>query len=129
MNLIPIAARLEEQGVATVGQTVFINFMPSEVSLGILLRDYFGGTRVIPELPGYYKASYMMVVRCVDMDAGLELMSQAVLALTLTVGEELSGHTFKYMRPRNLPFTYAPSPGQNIEIAVNMDCCFIDATP
>jgi hypothetical protein len=126
MNLIPLANRLEEQGVGTTGKSVFVNYMPAQSETGILLRDYFGGTAVIPELPGYYRASFMMIVRTNDMEAGLQLMRDAIAAVTIVTEEQVEEYLCRYIRPRNLPFVYAPSLGQNIEIAVNMDCCFID---
>lgn len=126
MNLLPIANRLEEQGIGINGRTIFVNFMPAEVTEGILLRDYFGGTEIDHELPKFYKPSYMIIVRTADTAAGLELMKAAVAALTFSMPEEIEESTYRYMRPRALPFAYPPSPGQNIEIAVNMDCCFID---
>jgi hypothetical protein len=126
VNLLPITNRLEEQGVGTPGKDVFINFLPASVQLGILLRDYFGGTPTTPELPGYYKTSFMLIVRATSMESGQELLGNAIAALTVSSDTVMDEYLFKYIRARNLPFAYAPSPGQNIEIAINMDCCFID---
>lgn len=126
MNLLPIANRLEEQGVGTPGKDVFINFMPAAVQLGILLRDYFGGTPVVPELPRYYKTSFMLIVRALDLETGHQLLRDAIVALSTNVDIVMDDYIFKYIRSRNLPFAYAPSPGQFIEISINMDCCFID---
>lgn len=127
MNLLPIVARLEESGVAVAGQTLFISFMPPSSSGGILLMDPFGGTKVNQELPGYYKASFVMVARSAEMDTTKQLMADAIVALTIKVDTNIDGTLFKYMRARNLPFAYAPSPGQQVEMSVNMDCCFIDS--
>lgn len=126
MNLLPITNRLEEQGVGTPGRDVFIDFMPAACQLGILLRDYFGGTPTAPELPGYYKTSFMLIIRAPEVGAGQQLMTDAIAALTLNTDTVMDDYLFKYVRARNLPFMYPPSPGQLVEISINMDCCFID---
>jgi hypothetical protein len=128
VNLNPIAKRIEDASVAIRGRDLFINMMPADKT-GILLRDYFGGTAIDHYLPGFFKASFMVIVRHPSYQSAEQLIKRAVAALIVEQKTTVEGVVFHYIRPRGLPFTYAPSPGQNHEFAVNMDCCFIDAAP
>lgn len=126
MNLIPVANYLQGLGVASIGVNLFISFMPAEVTQGILVRENFGGTKINHYLPGFHKASFMMMVRSNDATAGRVLIQSAIDALTISMDTVMDTTTVHYMRARNLPYMYAPTGSQNVEIAVNMDCCFLD---
>lgn len=126
MKLEPIASWLQQQGVAVQGQDLFINFIPQGMS-GILLRDDFGGTRIDHELPGFYKGSFMVIARHADYATSKGLAKSAVATLQLLANTTVDGVSFRYLRPRALPFVYAPSPGQMVESSVTVDACFVDA--
>lgn len=125
MNLEIVLDRLEEQGVGTAGKDLFINFIPQDAT-GILVRDYFGGTKVDHELPGYFRARFMLIARAKDYLASQTLLRQAVAALTVKIPEKFGDVDVRFMRPMGLPFPYAPTPGQNLEVATNMECRYID---
>ncbi len=126
MNLEVIIDRLEQKGVGESGKSLFINFIPQDLT-GILLRDYFGGTRVDHELPGRFKAKFMLIARERDYESARALVIAASKALTVKSREQLGSVAFDYMRPMGLPFAYAPTPGQNVEVALNLECCYVDA--
>lgn len=123
MNLEGVAQILQAAGVGVPGQTIFVNFMPADKK-GMLLRQGFGGTPIDPELPGYRKSSFMLIVRDKQYQAGKALIDAAMASLTL---EDVSagGMKINYMRPRNEAFVYQPSPGSNIEFTTNIDCSYV----
>ncbi len=127
MNLEVIVDTLEDRGVGVVGADIFINFLPQDIS-GVLVRDYFGGTKLNPYYPGYITTRFMLIARAKDYETSMALARQATTALTVIRQETIRGLQFNFMRPMGLPFAYAPSPGQNVEVAVNMECCYVDAS-
>lgn len=124
MNLTAVATILEDAGVGTIGKSIFINMMPPDAP-GILLRQYFGGTRIDHELPGYRKTTFMLIARANEYTEGEALINDAVKALTIEISEEKAGVYWNYMRPETEPFVYAESPGAAIEFQVNIDACYV----
>lgn len=124
IHLEKVAAMIEDRGVASIGRDLFVNSIPAEAN-GVLLRQYFGGTKIDHYLPGYRKTSYMLIVRAVEYAAALELINAAVAAVTFERDTEIDGVVFKFMRPDMEPFPYAFSPGDRIEFVVNIDCCYV----
>lgn len=123
MNLEGIVDILESAGVATAGETMFINFMPTD-KMGILLRDPFGGTKIDYELPGFTSTSFMLVVRHKSYAVGEALIKDAMAALTME-GKTAGGMRINYMRPRTTPLKYQPSIANNIEMITNFDVCYV----
>jgi hypothetical protein len=127
MKLTAIAAILESAGVAEQGKTLFINFIPQNLT-GILLRDYFGGSPRDHELPGYIKAPFMLIGRGPDYQTTYDLVVEAVAALEQAGKDQVEeeGIKLNYARGRTLPFPYSSSQGQNWEVTVTVDCCYVD---
>jgi hypothetical protein len=123
MNLEGVAEILDSAGVAMMGTSLFINFMPTDYE-GVLLRDPFGGTPIDHELPGYRATSFMLIVRKKDYVVAKDIMQQAVEALTLS-DLQAGGMQINYMRPRGEPVAYQPSPGGLIEMITNIDCSYV----
>lgn len=123
MNLLGVVDILESAGVAQTGDSLFINFMPTD-RMGILLRDPFGGTKIDHELPGYRATSFMLVVRHSEYTTAETLMKDAVTALTME-GKVAGGMKINYMRPRTEPLVYQPSPANNVEMITNIDCSYV----
>jgi hypothetical protein len=124
MKLETIAEMLENASVGVAGSDIFINMIPAEVTTGILLRQYFTGTKIDHELPGMRKTSFFVIARSPDYLTAKGLAESAVAALHLRYETEVGTTHFKYMRPRTEPFVYAPSPGQLVEFSVVIDCCY-----
>jgi len=124
MNLESIAERIEAQSVATRGRDLFLNLMPGEIPVGLLLKEPFGGTEIDHELPGYRKASFQIISRSEDYAEAKELIEQAVEALTM-VDTALTDMQVHYMRPRHEPFTFPLTVGNRLEFLVNMDLCYV----
>lgn len=127
MDLMPIANKLEFEGLGVQGSTLFVNFMPDECKEGVLLRSPLIGTRIDPNLPGYYKSEFAAIVRCTRYEQGLALMQDAMKALTLFETEQ-DDILIKRCYPRNLPATFPISDGNYFEIQVVFEIVYCGAT-
>lgn len=123
MKLDTIATILEDAKIGVIGKSIFKNFMPAEIPAGILLRDGFSGTKIDHELPGFYKASFQLIVRNSDHATGLDLIERAIVALTIA-DQTVDDMVIRYMRPRTLPFGYPLSPGNLTEFVTQIDVAF-----
>jgi hypothetical protein len=123
MDMMPIANKLEIEGLGTQGTSLFINFMPMECKEGILLRSPLSGTPVDAELPGFYKTSFMAIVRGHDYASASALMEGVMRTLVL-YEQDLDDIYVKYMRPGSLPVTFPVSVGNFYEIKVEFDICY-----
>jgi hypothetical protein len=123
MNLLPLADRLAAQSVGTEGESIFVNMMPVECDLGVLLRNRLSGTVINYEIPGYYKAQFQMIVRAGNYADGEALMAQATAALTV-VETAIGNYFFNYCRPKTMPVAFPLSQGDNLEFSVYMECNF-----
>lgn len=115
MDMMPIANKLEIEGLGTQGTSLFINFMPMECKEGILLRSPLAGTPIDAYLPGFYKTNFMVIVRGHDYASASALMESAMRALCL-YEQDLDDIYVKYMRPSGLPVTFPVSVGNFYEI-------------
>lgn len=127
MDMMPIANKLEVEGLGSPGETLFINFMPMECKQGILLRSPLSGTPVDAELPGFYKTSFMLIVRGHDYASASELMESCMRTLCF-YDQVLDDIEVRYVRPSSLPVTFPVSVGNFYEIKVAFDICYNGAS-
>lgn len=127
MDLIPVANRLEFASLGEMGKTIFVHFMPIDVTEGILLRNPFSGTQIDYELPGYFKTQFTVIVRVPSskIENGIALMNDVMAALTF-YDEQVEGMTVKYFRPCHKPLTYQVSDGGYVEMMVRIDAVFTE---
>ena len=123
MDMLPVANKLETEGLGTQGTTLFINFMPMECKEGVLLRSPLSGTPINAEMPGYYKTAFMVIVRGHDYASASALMENVMRTLVL-YDQDLDDIFVKYMRPAGLPVTFPVSVGNFYEIKVEFDICY-----
>lgn len=124
MNLMNLADLLEQKTIGKKAETIFLNMMPAECKLGILLRSPLTGTRIDHELPGYYKTKFQVIVRTPDYVKGEELIKKTVEALTIKNDTQVGGMLVRYMRPCHKPVPYPLSGGGFIEFNVSMETVF-----
>ena len=124
MNLLPIAKKLETDGLGVMGQTLFIGMIPADCLSGLLLRDKLTGTKIDHELPGYYKTSFQLIARSPNMLTGQTLIKSAVDAITLAE-TQLDDMLVRYMRPQTLPSVFPLSDGNLYEFNVWIDIAFV----
>lgn len=120
-----ITALLEEKGVGVRGKTIFINNIPSTLTLAIGVFSKLTGDMIDHELPGYVKTSFQLVVRCQNAQAGEQLITQATEAITLHKETVMTNAHVKYVRPRHYPVSFPLSDGNLLEFSVNFDACYV----
>jgi Bacteriophage minor capsid protein len=132
MRLDILANLLVTAGLGQLGSTIFIHRMDESVGNGLLLKAPIAGIPTIPELPGYYKAPFQIIVRNLVQADGDALAAQATQVLTITEQSfnNLDG-TFamqiKQMYPTRLPIVYPRSTGNYTEWSINMHADYVMA--
>jgi hypothetical protein len=127
MDLMPIANKLEYEGLGVPGKTLFVNFMPMECKEGILLRSPLAGTNVDHELPGYYKTEFSLIVRSHQFTNAGALAQEAMT--TLCLAEQMLDDLYiHYLRPKKLPVAFPVSDGNYYEVMVVFEVVYVGAT-
>jgi hypothetical protein len=127
MNLRPLLDRLADEGLGTVGLTLFIQHIPEKVAEGIVLMLPASGVMIDHELPQYRSTGFQLVVRDKNYEDGNAMAQAASSALTL--GETtLDGMLVKFCRPRHEPLPFQRSQGGYWEFSVNFDFTYLDNT-
>lgn len=125
MNLLPIAEKLEADGVGVMAETIFVNMIPAEAPTGVLLRNPLQGTQIDYELPGYFKTDFKVIARATTYPEG-EALIQAVFD-SLTIQSAQVGTMFvKYMRPKTKPVVFPLSKGNLLEFSADFSICFTE---
>lgn len=125
MSLEAIAAILEDAGLGIMGSSIFVHNIPASATNGILIRQLRGGAIIDPELPGWRRWTFMMIVRATELNTGMDLMRQAVEALSSENEHVEQDLLWKYRRPESEPMVYPLSSGANYELQVNIDACYV----
>jgi len=125
MKLESIGEFLADELALVVGQTLWIHFMPADVRQGVMLREPLGGSRIDPELPGWRKTEFQVIVRDSDYARGRALALEISGAL-LNTGPELTDMTVRHLYPRADPYGYPLSIAALWEFQVVYDICYID---
>lgn len=125
MNLMPLAEKLESDGLGVMAETIFINMIPVEAPQGILLRNNLRGTEIDYELPGYYKTDFQVIVRAPNYPAGDALIAEVCNALTL-VEQQLGPLYLKFMRPKTKPVVFPLSAGNLLEFSVEFSVAYTE---
>ena len=120
MNLVSIANYLQSKNVGTVAKTIYVNMLPIDVSLGILLRNDLNGVEIDYELRGYSKFRFQAIVRAPSYFQGENLMQKLSDALTL-VNTQIDEYHFNYIRPRTEPVVFPLSEGNFLEFSIYLD--------
>lgn len=124
MNAMPLIERLQTAGIGIPGTSLFLNMMPTECELGVLLKPPLTGTKINYELPGYFKTGLQVVARSHDYAQGLDLVKRAVAALLIKTEEQVGPMLIRYLRPRHQPVAFPLSEGNFIEFNVQMEICY-----
>jgi len=124
MKFEPLADYLDGQGIVTKGQTLFIHYMPQTIKIGALMLGKLTGTPIDPELPGYYKTGFRIIVRHQDIVDGLAMANQIKDALNMR-NVELPGMSIRYIVPKHEPVLFPISEGDHLEISINFDAVYV----
>lgn len=126
MRVEPLAQFLEDQGVGTLATNIFVNFIPDEIAVGLMIHSGLMQTKIDAELPGYRAgASFQIVVRAQQYEPGYALIQAAMDAITTEQRLQLGNMLFNFIRPKHEPVVYPLSTGNLIELSVNFDCNYV----
>lgn len=65
-----------------IGNTLFRNVFPGDVSIGIMIRTPLGGVKIDPGIPGWYRPDMQIVTRHIDPYDGYNMALQVQKVLT-----------------------------------------------
>lgn len=134
MKLARMVDLLVEARVGAPGSTIFTNFMPSECTRGVLLRNNLGGVEIYHELPGYYQSEPQAIVRAQTIEDGESLAESVMAALTVHQTRTLQDSTgrdvmqLNYLRPKHEPIVFPRSDGNGREWSINFSACYVVLT-
>jgi hypothetical protein len=125
MNLVPLAEKLEEDGIGVVADTVFVNMIPADTPKGVLLRNKLVGTQIDYELPGFYKTNFQVIVRARTYPEGEALVKKVFGSLTM-YETQLGTMYVKFMRPKTKAVVYPLSKGNLLEFSADFSTAFVE---
>lgn len=124
MNLEMIANKLQDDNVGKKGKTIFINHMPTEATVGVLLRPPYIGTPIDYELPGYRKTKFNAAVRGKNYVEADTLAKKVMESLTF-YETQMPGIEVRYVRPIAEPVSFPVSDGGMIEFLVIFEAVYV----
>lgn len=124
MNLEMIANKLSDDGVAKKGITLFVNQMPVDAKVGVLLRPPYIGTPIDYELPGYRKTKFTASIRGTTYKEANDLAQRVMESLTV-IETELDGIAVKFIRPVTEPVLFPVSDAGMTELLVLFETVYV----
>lgn len=128
-----LETKLTAAGLGVSGQSMFRQFMPATVKIGVMLKAPLTGVAIDPYLPGYYKPTLQVIVRHTNPEVGEKLAMDVMEALTVQ-GPEFHAATSEHgavqiMRffPRELPIRFPRLDGNELEWSLNFETAFVIA--
>lgn len=106
-------------------ESVFMYHMGDEVKEGILLLDPPSGAPIDPDLPGYRKTGFQVVIRASEHLAGETQAQKVSDALSIERRMNMSRIDVNYVRPRHEPIRFPKSGGGRLEFSINFDACYV----
>lgn len=118
---IMVAKLLDANLDLEAGVSLFVETMPSDVTVGVMLRSPLSGVRIDQYLPGYYKPVLQVIVRHTDPVLGETLAGKVNDALTIAGEESYPQNAdrgavqLKLFCPRELPIRFPRMDGGTVE--------------
>lgn len=125
-----LAQLLQDAGLGTQGQTIFIHHMDVSATSGILLRAPLEGIKNDYNLPGYHKTKIQVIVRGLIQADGDALAARVSNTLTFYNRIFLNPDNSFAMQvnhicPASLPIIYPRSPAKEIEWSITFETCYV----
>lgn len=124
MFLHAIAKKLENDGIALIGDSLFVYSAPAEKQNYILLMLNGDGVAFDPQTPGYYNTKYQVIIRYVNYEDGLAL-AQTVKEALHFYNQKYVDIVFKHSIPRDEPRPFRRNDAGIIEISNNFLASFV----
>lgn len=125
-----IANKIEQAGLATLGETMYEQTMPADRRICVGLFEPLDGIKIDPHLPGLYKPNLKVIVRHDRIDLGKQLAAD-ISRLLIVLGEEVYEATpergrvrLKVFYPRSLPIQFPSLVGELTEWSINFQTAF-----
>lgn len=121
--------KLTEAGFVA-GETLFRQFMPSEVSIGVMTRIPLEGIPEDANLPGYYKGRMQLIIRHIDPVEGRQMAKNVVGALRLQgvqnfpASAERGPAQLSLFYPESLPIEFPSLDSDSLEWSVHFKTSF-----
>lgn len=123
MNLSPFKRILDS---ANFRKGTFIYRLPESLKEGILITHGLSGASLDPDLPGYKKAKFQVVVRSLDFEDGYNL-SKSIMGIFSSVKPTTALSSFIYfIQPLHDPLAFPMSKGGFIEFSVTYETAYIE---
>jgi hypothetical protein len=110
--------------------TLFLDEMPADVRVGVLLKSPLTGIRFDPHMPGYHKPRLQVIVRHTDPVEGAAMAAAVMRALIIPGVEnypatvERGAVQLNLFYPDALPIRYPRLDGDTIEWSCNFNTSF-----
>jgi hypothetical protein len=128
MYLEDLATRLRTANISGVGQNVFINGAPSDISQALMILPPLDGLAIDGYLPDYYRGLIQVVARHPSEPQAYALARAASEIMEMR-REELPTIFVNQSRATNLPVVYPRSEGDLFEASVTFDFRFKETAP
>jgi hypothetical protein len=114
IHLMQIARKIEEIGVAAIGDDLFLFTMPADVQNAVMVRSPLTGDPIDPEQPNVYSSEFLIVVRHSDEEAAFAKCQK--ISEALTIDRKMLGEIWvTQCRPRTRPIPYPRNEGGTVE--------------
>ncbi|QNK01666.1 phage tail terminator protein [Dyella telluris] len=120
MILEAVAAILTEKKHGIPTKTLFIHNMPEKIRTGVLIMDDLMGTERDDDIPDLKRTPFKVVVRDTDYSACVKRAEAIVRELDIhrrIIPDQLE---IKRMRATHDPITFPDTPGDMIEMLINL---------
>jgi hypothetical protein len=132
MKLELLAQVIQDAGIGTIGEDIYVHNMPADVTRGIMLRNPLAGTNIDNGLPGYFRDRLQAIVRATSHADGDVLAKQVTKALKMerkrlfldTDGKLLL--QINYLLPAQLPIVYPWTPANVLEWSINFITSYVE---
>lgn len=119
-----IAEHIDTLPITGKPDVTHVQTLPAGVDLAMMIAAPLTGMGVDPELPGFHKGPFQLVVRHRTAKEAEELAQRVSDAVETEIGVDLTKVHINYIRPRHLAVSFPRSDGDYFEAVVNFDLCF-----
>ena len=122
--------KLTDSGLLQAGTTLFRHTMPSDVTIGVMIRPSSGGIAIDPYIKDWHKAQIQVITRHTDPVDG-ENLAREVCSILMTEGPIEFGTTDEHgpgvltrFYPQMMPIQYPVLEGNVYEFSQHFDAAF-----
>lgn len=105
-------------------KNLFVNYMGPNIPKGVLIRESYMGTPIDHYLPGYFRASFQIIVRDSDYVEGRRKADIILESLTVRQSRTIGSMYVRQILPRHEPLVYPVSEGNRLEWSINFDAAY-----